>query len=138
MKKYVAVILAALMAFSFGACAKNKEDNSKTTTTVSVFYDRNGVEYSNEEDVLFYDAEGNVYNKVMDEDYLPNFVNVETGESYFGMLCYISEDGYLYYDPDNSLTRLKGSLNIYQDVSGKKYYDISTVSWDSYGNLTDK
>lgn len=135
MKKYIAIVLSLVIALSFGACAKGEKTNEETTVASS-FYDRDGIEYTNEEDVLFYDAEGNVYNKVMDEDYLPNFVNVETGESYFGMLCYISEDGYLYYDEDNSLDRIKGSLNTYQDSTGKKYYDISTVHWDDLGNLT--
>lgn len=136
MKRYVSVFLVIVMAFSFCACAKNINKKDESTTQASVFYDRNGVKYTKAEDVKYYDADGNVYNKILDEDGLPNFVDVNTGNSYFGMLCYISEDGYLYVDESNELNRVKGTVDTYQDVLGKKYYDISTVYWDSSGNLT--
>lgn len=135
MKKYIAIALSIIIALSFGACAKNSNQN-KTASKASVFYDRNGQKYSKEEDVKYYDASGNVYHKTMVEDFMPEFVNDKTGESYSGFMCYISEDGYLFYDPDNTLKRVKGSLNTYTDSSGKEYYDMSTITWDSSGNLT--
>lgn len=134
LNRYIALVLSLIIAVSFSAC-KSKNENGTTTTQIVAYYDKNGVEYKNPEDVKYYDQQGNEYNKLHGEDDLPYFVNVKTGESYFAMQCYISEDGYLFYDPDNTLTREKGSIDTYEDVSGKKYYDISTISWDNTGKL---
>lgn len=142
MKKTAAFLLAILTLLSvFSACSKSadsKGNTAKRQTTASQeqYYDAKGNTYSSSLDVLFYDKDGNSYKLETAEDYMPDYVNQSTGERLNGFQCYVTEQGYLYYDEDNKLSLKDGSMSIYYDDSKNIYYDISTVSWDKYGNLT--
>lgn len=142
MKKTAAFLLAILTLLSvFSACSKSadaKGNTAKKQTTASQeqYYDAKGNTYSSSLDVLFYDKDGNSYKLETAEDYMPDYVNQSTGERLNGFQCYVTEQGYLYYDEDNKLSLKDGSMSIYYDDSKNIYYDISTVSWDKDGNLT--
>ena len=88
------------------------------------------------ESVNYYDRDGNVYHYMMVEDYLPDYVNEKTGEHINGFECYIDENGFFCHISDSKvLSRVENSVDTYEDESGNKYYDISTVSWDENGNM---
>lgn len=141
MKKIGALLLVILTLLSvFSACSKSadtKDGTSKVQTTASQekYYDAKGNSYSSTLDVLFYDKDGNAYKLETAEDYMPDYVNQSTGERLNGLQCYVTEQGYLYYDKDNKLSLKNGSMSIYYDDSKNVYYDISTVSWDKDGTL---
>lgn len=141
MKKIGALLLMILtLLFVFSACSKSadtKDGTSKAQTTASQekYYDAKGNSYSSTLDVLFYDKDGNAYKLEMAEDYMPDYVNQSTGKRLNGLQCYVTEQGYLYYDEDNKLSLKDGSMSIYYDDSKNVYYDISTVSWDKDGTL---
>ena len=143
MKKTVNILalltLALLLCFSLASCAKDNTQDESTTAqtqkTETVYYDRNGELYDTEEAVKYYDKNGNVYHYTMVEDYLPDYVDEKTGEHINGFECYIDEDGYFCHIADKSVKLVKNSVDTYEDSDGKKYYDISTVSWDSDGNM---
>ncbi len=148
MKKTVNILalltLALLLCFSLASCAKDNAQDESTTSGLqsseaqkseTVYYDRNGEPYDTEEAVKYYDKNGNVYHYTMVEDYLPDYVDEKTGEHINGFECYIDEDGYFCHIADKSVKLVKNSVDTYEDSDGKKYYDISTVSWDSDGNM---
>ena len=96
--KIIAVVTAFACVFTLlSACSSGKEKN-EPVTNAGMYYDRNGEESSSREEVKYYDKDGNVYLFEMVEDYLPDYVNQQTGERLNGFNCYITEDGYLYND----------------------------------------
>lgn len=133
--KIIALVTAFACAFAlFSACSSDKEKN-EPVTNAGMYYDRNGEESSSREEVKYYDKDGNVYLFEMVEDYLPDYVNQQTGERLNGFNCYITEDGYLYNDISNKLNLVSGTTDTYSDSDSNTYYDISTVYWDMNGNM---
>lgn len=143
---FTLMFVVSALVLLFSACTNSgARDNTETvqstaeTTTSSsnaVYYDKNGTAYDSEENVNYYDRDGNVYHYMMVEDYLPDYVNEKTGEHINGFECYIDENGFFCHISDNKvLSRVENSVDTYEDESGNKYYDISTVSWDENGNM---
>lgn len=132
--KYISIILAIFtVALAFSSCSKAEQEQ-----TADSYYDKMGNLYEQQFDVKYYDKDGNSYHFEMDEDYFPNIINDSTGEVYNGLECYITADGYFFYDSENSLKRKKDSASTYVDLQNNEYYDISTVTWDVNGNLLIK
>ena len=121
----------------------------------SVFYDKKGNSYENEQDVLLYDENGHVYTYVAEEyydeeydyTYYDEFYVREDGKKYFAYDCYVTEDGWFYcdkgsllelYSPDTS-TMTEEELDDYYDslldeqYSAYRYYDYPYV--DADGNF---
>lgn len=112
----------------------------------SLFYDRNGVAYSDPYDVLYYDRDGNTYN-ISDG----GFINTQTQERYDSKYCFADSDGYFCYIDDGSLEPLADDelsytdydengneivINVtYQDSNGNRYYAAEYVNWDYSGNM---
>lgn len=139
MRKFNRVVAFALVlvcfACVFSACSKKGEATTEPSTRQGMYYDRNGEESQSREEVKYYDKDGNVYLYEMVEDYLPDYVNQQTGERLNGFNCYITEDGYLYNDISNRLSLVSGTTDTYSDSDGNLYYDISTVYWDMNGDM---
>ena len=135
LKKIISVALSVLSVVVLLCSCTNADSDAQTTekTSQNVFYDAKGNSYDNRLDVLFYDEQGNTYRLEVVEDYMPDYVNIETGERFNGFQCYITEQGYLYYDKDDKLSLKDGSMSIYTDADGNEYFDISTVTWSSDG-----
>lgn len=140
LKKIISIALSVLSVVVLLCACTNADSDNKTTEQASqnVFYDAKGNAYDNRLDVLFYDEQGNTYRLEVVEDYMPDYVNVETGERLNGFQCYVTEQGYLYYDNDDKLSLKDGSMSIYTDANGNEYYDISTATWNSDGTLNHK
>lgn len=141
MKKFIKIIALVMMLVCFctalSACSSGKT-KIEPVTNEGMYYDRNGEESSSRQEVKYYDKDGNVYLYEMVEDYLPDYVNQQTGERLNGFNCYITEDGYLYNDISNRLNLVSGTTDTYSDSDGNLYYDISTVYWDMQGNMFHK
>lgn len=138
MKKLNKILAVALMLACFctvlSACSSG-DTKIEPVTNEGMYYDRNGEESSSREEVKYYDKDGNIYLFEMVEDYLPDYVNQQTGERLNGFNCYITEDGYLYNDISNRLSLVSGTTDTYSDSDGNLYYDISTIYWDMQGNM---
>ena len=143
MKKYCkifALIMALVILCSvFASCSKREEkQNNEPNTKQGMYYDRNGEEANSRQEVKYYDKDGNVFMLEIVEDYMPDYVNQQTGERYNGFECYITEDGYFFFDSNDKLKLVSGTTDTYSDSDGNKYYDISTVYWDNEGIMFHK
>lgn len=131
-KQILALTLAiVLLTAVFCGCKKS----STNEQTEKLYYDLRGNSYNQKLDIKFYDKNGNIYHLEMDEDYLPSYACDATGEVLNGFQCYITSEGYLFYDENNALARKEGTTDTYLDQDGNEYYDISTIYWSSNGEL---
>lgn len=103
------------------------------------YYDMKGNRYFSFEDVLYYDRDGNTYvseNKIDESGKYNNvLINTVSGEEYSSFLCYIDQDGYLYYDKDEKL-QYNDRDGMYYDEQGNRYCFIVSAEWDKNGKLT--
>ena len=104
------------------------------------YYDINGVPYENGEDVILYDNNENSYHYAKSEDGFNYYTYFdENGNEYNIEYCYISSDGYFYYDDKNSLISSDDVWYYdkhFYDVNGNEYAHIDNyVFWDQNGEI---
>ncbi|MBR0541232.1 MAG: hypothetical protein IJK26_03390 [Clostridia bacterium] len=105
------------------------------------YYDRYGNSYNTESEVVLYDRDGNKYYQENDDykpsgliDYITSKTFAEDGTVYKEKI-YLDEDGYIYYDKDNTLIYEAYDRYAY-DGQGKAYYPLTyTVYWDKDGKM---
>ena len=93
-----------------------------------VFYDKKGNVYESGLDVPLYGEDGEVYTFVTTEEideygeYKTVYVN-EEGEEFISYLCYVTEDGFFYYDADDELVypEVEYEEDFEEDVYDKEY-----------------
>lgn len=119
-----------------------------------LYYDKKGLSYVNEENVLLYDEEGNTYKLVRDlstyddgTTYERFFYESEDGKRYYEMDCYVTADGWFYcdkaglllpYEPDTGSMTEEELDEYYNNYIGSmdeeyRYYDYPYV--DGEGNF---
>lgn len=117
----------------FSAFENSSETDSESIAdgdSEGIYYDRKGEVYSDIDDIVYYDADGNSYS--FDKD---SFCYIDSlGNSYSSMQCFIDSDGYFYYDSNNEL-EFDSQLKKYSDKNGKTYVPIMGVYWDANGNI---
>lgn len=128
---YLFAIILAIVCIITGVASGIAYSISNDGTSINAlsydeYYDMNGKKYDEARKVILYDKNGKAYH--IDEDsngwnYYPYYD--EMGNKYDLDKCYISKDGYLYYDENESLVADKHSLLM-------REYDI--VFHDSDGN----
>lgn len=147
---YVVAILVAGIAFittvaSGAAMFINEDGSSPYSFNSKEYYDMKGNVYDNEYKVVLYDKQGNSYH--IDES--PNGWNYDTyfdqnATEYDIDLCYISKDGYFYYDKDSKLQNDDGLLTyeydkIYLDENANEYKKIGECAFfDKYGKVVNR
>lgn len=103
----LSVIAGIVFGIGFAYDIINDVLNSNDRIAVDgVFYDKKGISYENEDDVLLYDEDGRTYTyateKVKDADfdyeYDEYYYVRDDGEKYFYYDCYVTEDGWFYCD----------------------------------------
>lgn len=115
---------------AFENSAQSDEQEGNDDGSEEIYYDRNGASYTDIDDIVYYDAEGNSYS--FDED---SFCYIDSqGNSYSSIQCFIDEPGYFYYD-SNSELEFDSKLKKYSDKNGKTYIPIMGVYWDANGNI---
>lgn len=143
---YVLSLIAALVAFltSVASGIALKTDDSSKNSFFQIFdeeyYDMNGVRYNKSEDVPIYDECGNEYHYAESPNGFNYFTYFDKDNKEYDIeLCYISKEGYFYYDENNSLEDT-GELYYYDkhfyDSSGTEYAHIDDYAfWDKNGNI---
>lgn len=136
-------VTAIITSFASEIAVLSDDDNTEKEYSLSFadeYYDRNGVRYDSGEEVIIYDRNGNSYHYAES----PNGFNYytyfdENGNEYDISYCYISKDGYFYYDSNNLL---EGSDDLwyydkhFYDKEGNEYAHIDDyVFWDKDGNI---
>ena len=110
----VSCVLSTVMSFAFmGSMMKDImgifdefSDYGSRIAVDGVYYDKNGIAYEDENDVLLYDEQGRtyVYTVESEEDCEEIFYCEEEyyvrddGEKYYAYDCYVTEDGWFYCD----------------------------------------
>jgi hypothetical protein len=98
------------------------------------FYDLHGNEYNSIYDVLLYDNRGNTYT-YQSSWFTGGSYTDQNGKSYEIYRCYLTEDGYFYFDEEGELKPHKGSSDYYTDGDELYYYLIDRVYWESDGTM---
>ena len=104
-------VLTIIASFAFGAFLTYYGFDSLTDATDriavdGVFYDKKGLSYENDEDVLLYGKDGKtytftvekIYNEEFDYEYEDFYYVRDDGEKYYIYDCYVTEDGWFYCD----------------------------------------
>lgn len=97
------------------------------------YYDKNNIKYNTQEDVVYYDEEGNTYTYNFDKtgyDYL--YIN-KSEERLYTDWCYLNSDGYVVYDDDMSVTAKDKNCCI--DVDGQIYYPVKYSVFNKDGTI---
>ncbi|MBQ7800463.1 MAG: hypothetical protein IJ370_08210 [Oscillospiraceae bacterium] len=104
---------------------------------LAVFYDMHGNEYSSTHDVPLHDKEGNTYVHEPEWFTVGTYVD-QNGKTYDASYCYLSEDGYFYYDANGELKPYKDSYDYYTD-GDKIYFSLpSYIYWEEDGTIYEQ
>ncbi len=154
----IAVIITYILSFTvgivLGAFAADyvmeweyDEYNNRIAVN-DVFYDKYGISYDNEDDVLLYDEDGRIYKLVSvasdDEAFYDEYYyERDDGERYLLYDCYVSEEGWFYcdkamllevYEEDTSSMTGEELDDYYNSLLesdyGYRYYDYPSVDKD--------
>jgi len=130
-----AVLSAVLMAVSLVSVGVGALKSEIDGEFIATFYDVHGNEYGDLYDVPLYDKDGNVYTYKSAWFTVGTFTD-QDGNSYDGQLCYLSEDGYLYFDKNSDLKPYEDTLDYYTDGT-TVYYDLmdKNVYWERDGTM---
>lgn len=138
---YIFAIILAIVCIVTGVASGiatylTNDEISINALSYDEYYDMNGKKYDNARDVVLYDKAGNSYHIDEDPDgwnYYPYYD--EMGNKYDLDKCYISKDGYLFYDKDDSLIADEHSLfvkeyeMVFHDNDGNEYKLIGNYAF---------
>lgn len=135
-KRAFAIALVVLVISNISGTATMNNANPMLVSTYNfINFDRNGKPYFFNQKVMYYDVEGNTYQKSDDNS---SFVNTETGEEYHCTHCFVDKDSYFIYFDNEAMSELTGDGDIYLDSStGHSYLWAPHASWDRSGALYD-
>lgn len=103
---------------------------------LDVFYDVHGNEYYDAYDVPLHDKEGNTYIYESAWFSVGNYTD-QYGNTYDGDHCYLSEDGYFYYDARDELIPYADFDRYYTDGETVYYSLFDRVYWEEDGTIYD-
>ncbi|MBQ5591873.1 MAG: hypothetical protein IIU80_02910 [Clostridia bacterium] len=129
--RFIAVILLVSSFISMGAGFIRGEI---TGEWVSTYYDLKGNQYSDVYDVPFYDKEGNRYT-YEPEWFTSGTYTDQKGNKLDGDYAYIDENGYFYYDKNNTLKPHNDSYDYYTDGENLYYSLFFHVYWEENGEM---
>lgn len=129
----VAAALTVASVISIGAGLVKSEIDGEFITT---YYDANGNEYGDYYEVCLYDESGNKY--TYEAEWLTFKYVDQNGKSYDGDHCYLSEDGYFFYDEDDSLVPYDESYEYYTDGETIYYSILLPIYWSEDGTIYEK
>ncbi len=127
----LSIVLTVISIVSIGAGYIKSEIDGEPLAT---FYDVHGNEYDDLYDVPLYDKQGNVYTHESAWFTTGSYID-QNGKSYDGDYCYLSEDGYFYFDEKEELKPYNNSYNYYTDGETIYYYLFDRVYWEADGTI---
>lgn len=136
-KKSVIMLITALVLLAASVAAAVAGNNYK-------WLDSKGNGSAELSDVSYYDKDGNIYNYDFDKhgyDYL--YINA-TDERLIADLCYLDENGFLYYDKEMNITAKDNSScadkngNLYYPVKYSVFKEDKTISYTFHSFSYDR
>lgn len=104
---------------------------------LATFYDVHGNDYDDLYDVPLYDKQGNKYTHESAWFSAGYYID-QNGKSYDGEYCYLSEEGYFYFDENEELEPYDDSSYYYTDGEMVYYYLFNRVYWGDDGTIYEK
>ena len=126
----VAAALTVASVISIGAGLVKSEIDGEP---ISTYYDVHGNEYMDLYEVVLYDENGNTY--TFESDWFTFSYVDQNGTSYNGDYCYLSEDGYFYYDESNELKPYEDTYDYFTDGETVYYWLMNPVYWAEDGTI---
>lgn len=126
----LSAILTVISVVFIGVGYIKSEINGEPLAT---FFDAHGNEYDDFYEVPLYDQEGNTYLYESAWFTAGNYID-QNGKTYDGDYCYLSEDGYFYFDADDQLKPYK-DFDYYTDGETIFYYLFNRVYWEEDGTI---
>ncbi len=127
----LSIILIVISIVSIGAGYIKSEIDGEPLAT---FYDVHGNEYDDLYDVPLYDKQGNTYTHKSAWFTTGSYID-QNGKSYDGDYCYLSEDGYFYFDEKEELKPYNNSYDYYTDGETIYYCLLHRVYWEADGTI---
>lgn len=127
------IISAVLMIISFTSMGIGFIKSEIDGEPLASFYDIHGNEYDSYNDVPLYDKEGNIY--TYEPDWFSGTYTDQNGKTYDSSYCYLSEDGYFYFDEKEELEPYENSIDYYTDGETIYYLLFNYVYWDDNGTI---
>ena len=130
----LSVVITVISAITMGVGYIKSIVDDEPLLTV---YDLKGNEYHDIYDIPLYDREGNVYVRDYENSSLfsPRYYRDQNGKLYEENLCYIDEDGYFFFDKDNTLTIYEKD-DTYCTDGNKLYFQLwQVVYWEEDGSI---
>ena len=130
----LAAVLTVVSAISMGVGYIKSEIDGEP---LAIFYDVHGNEYDDLYDVPLYDKQGNTYTHEHGWFTVGYYID-QNGKSYDGNHCYLSEDGYFYFDENEELKPYDDSYDYYTDGEMIYYSLYDDVYWEKDGTIYEK
>ena len=130
----LSAVLMVVSVISMGVGYIKSEIDGEPLAT---FYDVHGNEYDDLYDVPLYDKQGNIYTHEPAWFTVGTYID-QNGKSYDGNYCYLSEDGYFYFDEKNELKPYQDSYDYYTDSKIVFYCLFNRVYWEEDGTIYEK
>lgn len=127
-------VLMVVSIFSMGVGYLKSEINGEPLAT---FYDVHGNTYDDLYDVPLYDKQGNKYTHESTWFTAGSYID-QNGRSYDGDYCYLSEDGYFYFDEKEELIPYDDSYDYYTDGETIYYSLFHRVYWEKDGTIYEE
>ena len=130
----LSAVIAVISAITMGAGYIKSIVDDEPLLTV---YDSKGNEYHDLYDIPLYDREGNIYVRDLENVSLfsPSYYRDQNGNLYEEDQCYIDEDGYFFFDKDNTLTVYEKD-DTYCTDGDKRYFQLwQLVYWEKDGSI---
>ena len=127
----VILLIASFVSMGAGYIKSEIDDEALFT-----YYDVLGNKYELITDIPLHDKQGNTY------FYEPGWFSVGTytdqnGTEYDGSYCYISEDGYFYYDKNDELQPYEDTIDYYTDGETVFYSPFGRIYWEEDGTMCE-
>lgn len=120
----LSVLIVAVLGVSYAYLSVNNS---------AEYYDRSGNAHKNLYDVVFYDTSGNEYTYNFDKSGYDKLYINSTDKALNTDLCYLNENGYLYYDRDLSI--IADGENECIDTEKRIFYPIKCSRFNKDGTI---
>lgn len=130
----LSAILMVVSVISMGVGYLKSEIDGEPLAT---FYDVHGNKYDDLYDVPLHDKQGNIYTHESAWFTAGSYID-QNGKSYDGDYCYLSEEGYFYFDENEELKPYNDSYDYYTDGETIYYSLFNRVYWEEDGTIYEK
>lgn len=98
------------------------------------FYDREGNTYTSQENVVYYDKDGNEFLLSQTKIDRWHFISKDGKRMLIAERVYLDMDGYLVFDSSDTFTQTDRKY-VYTDKEGNEYFRADEITWSKNGEM---